>query len=115
MASAQGTAFLYGSVADTLGQPIRASVRVVGSDLTSIANGLGRYRLAVPAGRVIVRVAHIGVQPAVDTLTMAAGDSLERDYRLAASAGGPETVLVNAAEPFQPPGQGVTSVRLGRD
>src|SRR3989442_15704747 len=68
-AAAQGTAILYGSVTDSLGQPLRATVRVVGSPAMAVADGRGRYRLAVPAGRVIVRAGHIGFRSQGDTTT----------------------------------------------
>src|SRR5207302_1589795 len=65
-AAAQATAILYGSVTDSLGQPLRATVRVVGSPAMAVADSRGRYRLAVPAGRVIVRAGHIGFRSQVD-------------------------------------------------
>lgn len=112
---AQGAALLYGSVTDALGQPLRAVVRVAGSELAAVADGRGRYRLAVPVGPVIVRVGHIGFLPAVDTFTVAAGDSLERDYRLTATAVGLQPVIVTAAKHSQLLDQAVTSVALVSD
>src|SRR5437879_9975132 len=101
-AAAQGTAILYGSVTDSLGQPLRATVRVVGSPAMAVADGRGRYRLAVPAGRVIVRASHIGVRSQVDTTTIAAGDSLERDYRLPASPVELAATIVTPAKHSRP-------------
>ena len=87
---AQGTAVLYGSVRDSAGRPLRATIRVVNGHEASAADGAGRFRLSVPAGLTIVRVAYIGFQSVDDTVALAAGDSLERDYRPSrGTAGGP--------------------------
>ena len=51
---AQGSAVLYGSVHDTLGQPLRAYVRLLEGGRAALADGRGRYRLAVPAGTVFL-------------------------------------------------------------
>src|SRR5438034_2362035 len=95
--SAQETAVLYGSMRDSSGQPLRATVRVVNGAAASVADAQGRYQLSVPAGLVIVRVGFLGYRSLDDTLTLAAGDSLERDYRL-----GPavqlQPVIVTAAQ-----------------
>src|SRR3989442_7255080 len=79
-AAAQGTAILYGSVTDSLGQPLRATVRVVGSPAMAVADGRGRYRLAVPAGRLIVRAGHIGFRSPADAATVAGGAPLAPDH-----------------------------------
>ncbi len=113
--SGQGTAFLYGSVTDTLGQPLRAVVRVVGSELAGVADRDGRYRLAVPVGRVIVHVGHIGFLSAADTLMLTAGDSLERNFRLSATAVELQPLIVTAAKHSQLLDQAVTSVALVSD
>src|SRR5438132_12928610 len=109
-AAAQGTAILYGSVTDSLGQPLRATVRVVGSPAMAVADGRGRYRLAVPAGRVIARAGHIGFRSQVDTTTIATGDSLERDYRLGAFPVEPQATIVTAAKHSQLLDESATSV-----
>ncbi len=114
-AAAQGTAILYGSVTDSLGQPLRATVRVVGSPAMAVADGRGRYRLAVPAGRVIVRAGHIGFRSQVDTTTIAAGDSLERDYRLPASPVELQPTIVTAAKRSQLLDESATSVAVMND
>ena len=112
--SAQETAVLYGSMRDSSGQPLRATVRVVNGAAASVADAQGRYQLSVPAGLVIVRVGFLGYRSLDDTLTLAAGDSLERDYRL-----GPavqlQPVIVTAAKRSQLLSQVVTSVALVTD
>ncbi len=113
--SAQGTAALYGSVRDSSGQPLRATVRVVNGDGVGVADAQGRYRLSVPGGLVIVRVGLLGFQSLVDTLTLAAGDSLERDYRLVPAVVPLEPVIVTAAKHSQLLSQVVTSVALVSD
>ena len=113
--SAQGTAALYGSVRDSSGQPLRATVRVVNGDGVGVADAQGRYRLSVPGGLVIVRVGLLGFQSLVDTLTLAAGDSVERDYRLGPAVVPLEPVIVTAAKHSQLLSQAVTSVALVSD
>src|SRR5439155_430206 len=71
--SAQETAVLYGSMRDSSGQPLRATVRVVNGAAASVADAQGRYQLSVPAGLVIVRVGFLGYRSLDDTLTLAAG------------------------------------------
>src|SRR5207244_12547468 len=84
--AAQGTAVLSGTVRDTLGQPLRGIVRVVGSALARVADERGRYRLDVPPGRVIVRIGHIGYRSVEDTRARSAGGSVARPCL---PAGGP--------------------------
>jgi len=112
---AQDTAVLYGSVRDTAGQPLRASVRVVPRGPASVADAQGRYRLSVPAGLAIVRVGHVGLQPIDDTVAIAAGDSLERDYQLRPVVVHLQPVIVTAAKRSQLLSQAVTSVALVSD
>jgi len=113
--AAQGNAVLLGSVQDTLGQPLRGTVRVVGSGLAAVADGRGRYRLDVPPGRVTVRIGHFGYRSVEDTVTLAAGDSVARDYRLAAVAVELQPTIVTAAKRSQLLDQATTSVALVSD
>jgi outer membrane receptor for ferrienterochelin and colicins len=110
--TAQGTAILYGSLADTLGQPLRGTVRVAGSGLAVVADSRGRYRIGVSAGRLVVRVDHIGFHSLVDTVTLAADDSLERDYQLRRAAVELQPTIVTAAKRSQLLDQSATSVTL---
>ena len=113
--AAQGTAVFSGTVRDTLGQPLPGTVRVVGSALVGVADDRGRYRLEVPAGRVTVRIGHFGYRSVEDTLTLSAGDSVERDYRLAAVAVELQPTIVTAAKRSQFLDQSTTSVALVSD
>jgi iron complex outermembrane receptor protein len=113
--SAQDTAVVYGSVQDSSGQPLRATVRVVNGHLASVADPQGRFRVSVPAGLVIVRVAYLGFRAIDDTLTLAAGDSLERDYRLGPVVTELQPVIVTAAKHSQLLSEAVTSVALVTD
>src|SRR5213083_2252662 len=113
--SAQETAVLYGSMRDSSGQPLRATVRVVNGAAASVADAQGRYQLSVPAGLVIVRVGFLGYRSLDDTLTLAAGDSLERDYRLGPAGVQLQPVIVTAAKRSQLLSQVVTSVALVTD
>src|SRR5256712_2608146 len=113
--SAQETAVVYGSVRDSSDQPLRATVRVVNGDGASVGDAQGRYRLRVPAGLAIVRVGFLGFQSLDDTLALAAGDSLERDYRLTPAVVPLQPVVVTAAKRSQLLSQVVTSVALVTD
>ena len=112
---AQGSAVLYGSVHDTLGQPLRAYVRLLEGGRAALADGRGRYRLAVPAGTVVARIALIGFEAVTDTLTLAAGDSLQRDYRLNPAVVQLPPTIVTAAKRSQFLDQAVTSVAIVSD
>jgi len=112
---AQEAAVVYGSVRDSSGQPLRATVRVVNRGGASVADAQGRYQLRVPAGLVILRVGFLGFQPLDDTLTLAVGDSLERDYRLDPAVVALQPVIVTAAKRSQLLSQVVTSVALVTD
>src|SRR2546426_4104088 len=114
-AGAQETAVIVGTVADTLGQPLRGTVRADGGGRPVVADGRGHYRLGVPAGRVILHVTHIGFRPIVDTVTVAAGDSLERNYLLPAAAVELQPTIVTAAKRSQLLDRAVTSVALVSD
>jgi len=89
-------------------------VRVDGHPAT-VADTQGRFRLSVPAGRVIVRVSFLGFQSVDDTVTVAAGDSLERDYRLVPAVALLQPVIVTAGKRSQLLSQVVTSVALVTD
>jgi len=111
--AAQRTAVVYGSVRDSGGQPLRATVTDVATGLRSFADNQGRYRLSVAPGQTVVRVAHIGYASAFDTLTLGAADSVERNYflRPAAVELQPQ-VVVTAAKRSQLLDQAVTSVAV---
>ena len=113
--SAQETAVVYGSVRDSSGQPLRATVRVINGGGASLADAHGHYQLRVPAGLVFVRVALLGFQSRDDTLALAAGDSLERDYRLGPAVVPLQPVIVTAAKRSQLISQALTSVALVTD
>lgn len=112
-AGAQGTAVLYGVVTDTLGAPLRATVRA--GEGETAADAQGRYRLHLAPGRVAVRVSHLGFAALVDTVVVVAGDSLERDYRLQAAIVELQPTIVTAAKHSQLLDQSVTSVALVSD
>jgi outer membrane receptor for ferrienterochelin and colicins len=112
---AQGTAVVSGVVRDTAGQAIRAYVREMKSGRGSAADASGRYRLNVPAGTIVLSVTSVGFRPIADTLTLAAGDSLERDYRLRAGVVELQPTIVTAAKHSQLLDQSVTSVALVSD
>ncbi len=113
--AAQGTAVVFGTVRDTLGQPLPGTVQLVGSALARVADARGRYRLELPPGRVIVRIGYIGYRSVEDTLTLSPGDSVERVYRLVAVAFELQPTIVTAAKRSQLLDQSTTSVALVSD
>ena len=111
--AAQRTAVVYGSVRDSGGQPLRATVTDIATGLRSFADNQGRYRLSVAPGQTVVRVAHIGYASAFDTLTLGAADSVERNYFLRPAAVELQPhVVVTAAKRSQLLDQAVTSVAV---
>src|SRR5438046_9256548 len=100
--SAQETAVLYGSMRDSSGQPLRATVRVVNGAAASVADAQGRYQLSVPAGLVIVRVGFLRYRSLDDPLTLAAGGQLDARYRLgpAVQLGPGSVTRARRSQPF---------------
>ncbi|HKW39769.1 MAG TPA: TonB-dependent receptor [Gemmatimonadales bacterium] len=114
-ASAQTQAVVYGFVRDTLDHPIRAAVRDVRGGRETASDASGHYRLTLPAGTAVLQVGSIGFRLITDTVTLAPGDSLERDYRLQAGAVELQPTIVTAAKHSQLLEQSVTSVVLVSD
>ncbi len=111
--TAQRAAVVYGSVRDSGGQPLRATLTDIATGLRSFADNQGRYRLSVAPGRTVVRVAHIGYASVFDTLTLGAADSVERNYFLRPAAVELQPhVVVTAAKRSQLLDQAVTSVAV---
>ena len=116
----QATGIVTGAVNDTAGRAIRQarvraltsgpSARLVASTQTTDA---GTYRLdSLPAGRLIIDVAVIGFYPAVDTVEVAAGETLRHDFRLRLSPVTLMPTIVTAAKRSQLLDQAITSVAL---
>ena len=111
--TAQRSAVVYGSIRDSGGQPLRATVTDIGSGLRSFADNQGRYRLSVAPGKTVVRIAHIGYASVLDTLTLGAADSVERNYFLRPTAVELQPyIVVTAAKHSQLLDQAVTSVAV---
>jgi iron complex outermembrane receptor protein len=83
-ATAQTTAILTGRVTDRQnGQPISgANVRAPGTGQGTVSRSDGTYRLSLPAGRQPLLVSYIGYTPQRDTVTVAPGETQNRDYAL---------------------------------
>jgi outer membrane cobalamin receptor len=119
-AAAAQTAVVYGAVRTASGAPIpNAQVGVRGTALVALADGAGSYTLTgIPAGRVIVYARVVAYAQAVDTLQLAAGDSIRVDFLLLAAGQGVEGVvtlpptIVTAAKRSQLLDQAVTSVAV---
>ena len=117
------SAVVYGTVHVESGGPLRfAQVVVMGSNLGTLTDSGGHYRLApVSPGVVIVSARFIGYVPAFDTVTVAAGDSVEASFVLYPSVidGLPLVVVgpvvVTAAKRSQLLDQAVTSVAVVSD
>src|SRR5256712_3921363 len=111
--TAQRSAVVYGSIPDSGGQPLRATVTDIGSGLRSFADNQGRYRLSVAPGQTGARIGPIGYASVLDTLTLGAADSVERNYFLRPTAVELQPyIVVTAAKRSQLLDQAVTSVAV---
>ncbi|HEY6853306.1 MAG TPA: TonB-dependent receptor [Gemmatimonadales bacterium] len=79
---AQGTGVVYGTVRDSAGHPLMATVYLVTGTATAYADSGGRYRLVVPAGSVIIRANFVARTPVQAALTVLPGDSVSHDFVL---------------------------------
>ncbi|MBF9238730.1 TonB-dependent receptor [Hymenobacter sp. BT683] len=89
VAFAQPTAILRGTVADSLsGQPLAGvSVGLEGQPGGTATDALGRFRFAgVAAGTYTLRVGALGYRNAAQPVTVAAGETLTRTFRIAPAA-----------------------------
>ena len=85
----QATGVVYGTVRDTAGKPVAyARVTGVGTKARTIGDAAGGYRLAdLPAGRLALEARMLGYQPALDSVTVIAGDSVSHDFSLRPAVG----------------------------
>ena len=120
------TAIVYGTVRNVAtGVGVaNANVFVPGTALKTPSGTDGRYLLRnVPAGQVEIRAVVVGYPPAVRTVLLAAGDSVEVDFDLRGlpaavddlQAFTTEPLIVTAAKHSQLLAQAVTSVALVSD
>ncbi|HMJ18136.1 MAG TPA: TonB-dependent receptor [Gemmatimonadaceae bacterium] len=81
---AQETATLTGKITDRANsQPlVGVHVRVPGTAQGTVSSGDGTYRLTVNPGQHPILVSYVGYGPRRDTLTVAAGETVTRDYTL---------------------------------
>ena len=88
--SAQGqNGTIHGQVLDaSSGRPLsNAQILVEGTGIGQLTNAAGRFLLpSVPAGEHVVRVALIGYTEAEQSVTLAAGQSIELEFEMAATA-----------------------------
>lgn len=76
-----------GTVRSQSGAPVpSASVQVAGTDLGTLTDEDGQYRLRVPAGELELRATRIGFREAVRTVTVSEGASAKVDFTLTARA-----------------------------
>jgi len=84
--AAQQTGTVSGTVAAESGTPLAgASVVIVGTVRSVLTNDKGQYRLSVPAGAHTVRARLIGYEAAEQRVTVAAGQTVTADFKLAAT------------------------------
>lgn len=60
-----------------------AHVSIIGTKQGTVVRQDGGYRLALPAGRHVLLINYVGYSPIRDTIDVASGQSLTRDYSLA--------------------------------
>jgi len=85
VARAQDSAVVYGTVRDTAGRPIAATVTVVNGTAATQANRYGRYRLVVPAGYAFIRAQFVGYLSVETAVHAFPGDSVSHDFALTLS------------------------------
>ncbi|MBF9239303.1 TonB-dependent receptor [Hymenobacter sp. BT683] len=98
-ALAQQTGRIAGRVTTTDGDPAESvSVGVEGQPLGGITDSKGRYRIsAVPEGTYRVVVSFVGLKPAQQQVTVAAGQVVTLDFRLVESTAQLQEVVVQGA------------------
>jgi TonB-linked SusC/RagA family outer membrane protein len=95
---AQATGTVRGTVVEAGTQrPLAgARVSVVGSTQGVVTGATGEYALPVPAGRVQIRASMLGHQAADATVTVAAGQSVTRNFALETAALALDAIVVSA-------------------
>jgi hypothetical protein len=101
-------AVLYGSVlSDPNNRPVVNAEVMIAQDHGARTDTAGQFRIMdVPPGRYDVAVRHLGNEPMIVSVTLAAGDSLARDFVLAAAPPAVDTVSVRAQTLRSPIGLG---------
>ena len=96
---AQATGSITGRVTTTDGDPAEAvSVGLEGQALGDITTDKGTYTIkGVPAGTYTIRVSSVGLKPAQQPVTVAAGQRVTLDFQLAESTAQLQEVLVRGA------------------
>jgi hypothetical protein len=95
------TATLLGLVMrDSLGHELSgAEVRIAGMPQSVLTNLRGGFRIdALPAGRHVLAIRHVGFRPLTDTIAVAAGQRLEREFVMTEQAQELDSVRVSAPE-----------------
>lgn len=113
-AAAQAPATLVGTVRDSVGRPLAGAVISIPATVHSTVSGAaGTYRLgALPAGTLIVDVRLLGYRPVRDSVRLAAGDTVIRDFTLHLAPLLVPGVVVTAAKRSQLIEEAVTSVAV---
>ena len=116
-AVAQETATVYGTVRDSAtGAAIHGAQVVAGVGHQALTDAAGSYTLTrLAAGTIVMSVRRLSYIPAADTLTLAPGDSIRRDFVLAPRSVSLEPVVVTAGKRSQLLDQVVTSVAIVSD
>jgi outer membrane receptor for ferrienterochelin and colicins len=116
-ATAQEAATVYGTVRDSAtGASIQSAQVSAGAGHTVFSDAAGRYLLGrLPAGTVVLTVRRLGYAPAADTLHLAPGDSVRRDFVLTPRSLSLDRIVVTAGKRSQLLDQVVTSVAVVSD
>lgn len=95
------TATLFGLVMrDSLGHELSgAEVRLTGLPRPVLTNSRGGFRVdALPPGRYALAIRHVGFRPLTDTIEVAAGQRLEREFVMTEQAQELDSVRISAPE-----------------
>jgi iron complex outermembrane receptor protein len=95
----QGTGSIRGRVTTTDGEAVESvTVGLQGQTMGSTTDAQGRYNIkSVPAGTYTIMVSFVGLKPAQQQVTVAAGERVSMDFRLAESTADLQEVIVQGA------------------
>lgn len=95
----QATGSIHGRVTTTDGQPVESvTVGLQGQTMGSTTDEQGRYNIkSVPAGTYTIIASFVGLKPAQQQVTVAAGERVSLDFRLTESAAELNEVVVSGS------------------
>ena len=91
---AQSVGTLSGRVTGPAGQPVPGASVSAGADHAAIVRSDGSYQLTLPAGRYEVRARLLGYAQITDSVTISAGGTATKDFRMTTVSTNLETITI---------------------